>query len=81
MKPEDANYSVDVLTRCMVRKEKLGKKTVKIVPIKELGEPIVVSVPISQVTSEAGMYFFTIVASFLLFFSTYIPTSLPNTIR
>lgn len=40
----------------MVRKEKFRKKIVKIVPIKELGEPVVVSVPISQVTSEVGIY-------------------------
>lgn len=35
----------------MVRKDKLGKKSVEIVPLKEHGEPIVVSVPISQVKS------------------------------
>lgn len=33
----------------MVRKDKLGKKSVKIVPLKEPGEPIVVSVPLSKV--------------------------------
>ncbi|KAJ7946524.1 DExH-box ATP-dependent RNA helicase [Quillaja saponaria] len=54
-KPEDANYTVDVLTRCVVRKDKLGKKSVKIVPLKELGEPIVVSVPISQIDSLSSL--------------------------
>lgn len=49
IKPEDASYKVDVLTRCVVRKDKLGKKSVEIVPLKEHGEPIVVSIPISQV--------------------------------
>lgn len=53
IKPEDANYTVDVLTRCAVRRDKMGKKSVKIVPLKEVGEPIVVTVPLSQVTSEA----------------------------
>lgn len=51
IKPEDASYIVDVLTRCVVRKDKIGKKSIKIVPLKEVGEPLVVSVPISQVKS------------------------------
>lgn len=52
IKPDDANYTVDVLTRCVVRKDRIGKKSIKIVPLKELGEPVVVTIPISQVTSE-----------------------------
>ncbi|KAK7272835.1 hypothetical protein RIF29_13875 [Crotalaria pallida] len=51
IKPEDASYNVDVLTRCVVKKDKLGKKSVKIVPLKELGEPRVVSVPLSQINT------------------------------
>ncbi|KAK9750052.1 hypothetical protein RND81_02G169900 [Saponaria officinalis] len=47
-KPEDANYTVDVLTRCMVSKEGEAK-TSKIIPVEDRGEPFVVSVPISQV--------------------------------
>lgn len=35
----------------MVRKDKIGKKSIKIVPLKEFGEPLVVSVPISKVNS------------------------------
>jgi len=50
VKPEDASYNVDVLTRCVVKKDKIGKKSIKIVPLKEAGEPLVVSVPISQVS-------------------------------
>ncbi|KAG5525730.1 hypothetical protein RHGRI_032126 [Rhododendron griersonianum] len=50
-KLEDANYTVDVLTRCAVRRDEVGKKTIKIVPLKEPGEPAVVSVPISQAKS------------------------------
>lgn len=50
-KPEDANYSVCVLTRCVVNKERGGKKITKIVTLKEPGEPLVVSIPISQVES------------------------------
>lgn len=46
--PEDANYTVDILTRCAVSKDELSKKTIKIIPLKERGEPAVVSVPISQ---------------------------------
>ncbi|KAI8532022.1 hypothetical protein RHMOL_Rhmol11G0180700 [Rhododendron molle] len=41
-KPEDANYTVDVLTRCAVRRDEVGKKTIKIVPLKEPGEPAVI---------------------------------------
>ncbi|KAA8545426.1 hypothetical protein F0562_020210 [Nyssa sinensis] len=54
-KPEDANYTVDVLTRCGVRKGEVAKKTIKIVPLKEPGEPIVVSVPISEINSLSSV--------------------------
>lgn len=47
-KPEDANYTVDILTRCSVIKDTVGKKTIKIVQLKNPGEPAVVSIPISQ---------------------------------
>lgn len=47
-KPEDASYTVDILTRCMVRKDEVGKRTIRIVPLKDPGEPAVISVPISQ---------------------------------
>ncbi|CAH2047427.1 unnamed protein product [Thlaspi arvense] len=50
-RPEDANYTVDVLTRCMVSKDSVGKKKIKAVPFKERGEPVVVSVPLSQIKS------------------------------
>lgn len=49
-KPEDANYTVDILTRCMVHKDELGKKSTKIVPLKDPGEAAVVSVPLSKVS-------------------------------
>ncbi|XWS18031.1 hypothetical protein CRYUN_Cryun32bG0007300 [Craigia yunnanensis] len=47
---EDASYALDILTRCAVSND-VGKKQIKIVPLKEPGEPLVVSVPLSQVTS------------------------------
>lgn len=50
-RPEDASYGLDILTRCAVSKDGLGKKKIKIVPLKEPGEPLVVSVPLSQVNS------------------------------
>lgn len=50
-KPEDADYTVDVLTRCVVSKDGIAKKTIKIVQLKEPGEPLVVSIPISQAKS------------------------------
>ncbi|KAI4332431.1 hypothetical protein L6164_017340 [Bauhinia variegata] len=55
VKPEDANYTVDVLTRCVVRKDELGKKSFKIVPLKEHGQPVVVSVPISQINRISSL--------------------------
>ncbi|XP_061367617.1 DExH-box ATP-dependent RNA helicase DExH9 [Gastrolobium bilobum] len=55
IKPEDASYNVDILTRCVVRKDKIGKKSVKIVPLKEPGEPLVVSVPISQINTISSL--------------------------
>lgn len=54
-KPEDANYTVDILTRCAVQKDEVAKKTIKIVPLKEPGEPVVVSVPISQINSLSSI--------------------------
>ncbi|KAI5658159.1 hypothetical protein M9H77_26952 [Catharanthus roseus] len=48
-KPEDANYTVDILTRCSVLKDAVGKKTIKIIQLKNPGEPAVVSIPISQI--------------------------------
>ncbi|KAL6990835.1 Exosome RNA helicase MTR4 [Sarracenia purpurea var. burkii] len=50
-KPEDANYTVHVLTRCAVHNGEVGKKTIEIVPLKERGDPVVISVPISQIDS------------------------------
>ncbi|PNY00734.1 superkiller viralicidic activity 2-like protein [Trifolium pratense] len=58
IKPEDASYKVDILTRCVVRKDKLGKKSVEIVPLKEHGEPIVVSIPISQIGNRPTVFLF-----------------------
>ncbi|KAK4858352.1 hypothetical protein QYF36_015114 [Acer negundo] len=50
-KPEDSNYTMNVLTRCVVSKDGVGKKTFKIVSLKGPGEPLVVSVPISKIIS------------------------------
>ena len=46
---EDASYALDILTRCAVSKDGVGKKQIKIVPFKQPGEPLIVSVPLSQV--------------------------------
>lgn len=54
-KPEDASYSVDVLTRCMVSREGGGKRTTKIIPLKQPGEPFVVSIPLSQIYSLSSI--------------------------
>ncbi|KAL2329452.1 hypothetical protein Fmac_017033 [Flemingia macrophylla] len=55
VKPEDASYNVDVLTRCVVRKDKIGKKSIKIVPLKEIGEPLVVSVPLTRINTISSL--------------------------
>ncbi|KAF3439318.1 hypothetical protein FNV43_RR17595 [Rhamnella rubrinervis] len=54
-KPEDSNYTVDVLTRCLVNKDGIAKKTVKIVPLNQPGEPVVVSVSFSQINSLSSI--------------------------
>ncbi|XP_077211328.1 RNA helicase, ATP-dependent, SK12/DOB1 protein [Tasmannia lanceolata] len=54
-KPEDANYTVDVLTRCSVNKDEVAKKSIKIVPLREPGEPVVISLPISQIDSLSSV--------------------------
>ncbi|KAG8094167.1 hypothetical protein GUJ93_ZPchr0012g22126 [Zizania palustris] len=48
-RPEDSDYTVDVLTRCSVNKDKNGKKAMKIVPLKDRGEPLVISLSLSQI--------------------------------
>lgn len=55
-KPEDASYTVDVLTRCKVLKDEIAKKTITILPLKEPGEPAVISIPISQANSSLCCY-------------------------
>ncbi|XP_010906612.1 DExH-box ATP-dependent RNA helicase DExH9 [Elaeis guineensis] len=57
-RPEDADYTVDVLTRCVVNKEVGSKKTMKIVPLNERGEPAVVSLPLSQFESLSSIRLF-----------------------
>ena len=47
-KPEDSNYTMNVLTRCVVSKDGVGKKTLKIVSLKGPGEPLIVSVLLSS---------------------------------
>ncbi|KAK1313776.1 hypothetical protein QJS10_CPA06g01481 [Acorus calamus] len=54
-RPEDASYTIDVLTRCVVNKDGGTKKTIKIVPLKAHGDPIVVSLPISKIHSLSSV--------------------------
>ncbi|PKA61739.1 DEAD-box ATP-dependent RNA helicase ISE2, chloroplastic [Apostasia shenzhenica] len=54
-RPEDANYTVDVLTRCLVIKETGAKKSQKIVHLHKQGEPVVVSVPLSQIDTLSAL--------------------------
>lgn len=53
-RPEESNYMVDILTRCSVDKEVGMKKATKIVSVNEHGEPLVVSLPLSQVLRNFG---------------------------
>ncbi|KAF8405647.1 hypothetical protein HHK36_007723 [Tetracentron sinense] len=61
-KPEDANYTVDVLTRCVVSNG-VSKKSIKIIPLKEPGEPAVVSISIAQ--AKSLILFFNLFLYFL----------------
>ncbi|KAG0478468.1 hypothetical protein HPP92_013187 [Vanilla planifolia] len=45
---EDSKYTVDVLTKCVV-KEEGSKKSFKIVHLKGEGDPVVISLPLSQI--------------------------------
>ncbi|EXB80399.1 Superkiller viralicidic activity 2-like 2 [Morus notabilis] len=54
-KPEDSSYTVDVLTRCVVNRDRIAKRTVKIVPLKEPGEHVVVSLSLSQINSLSSL--------------------------
>ncbi|KAL3515766.1 hypothetical protein ACH5RR_022668 [Cinchona calisaya] len=54
-KPEDASYTVDILTRCIVRKDEVGKRTIKIVHLKDPGEPAVISLPLTQIDSLSSV--------------------------
>ncbi|PQP94000.1 hypothetical protein Pyn_34789 [Prunus yedoensis var. nudiflora] len=54
-KPEGSDYTVDVLTRCRVSADGVAKKTIKIVPLKEPGEPVVVSISISQINTMSRL--------------------------
>lgn len=54
-KPEDADYTVDILTRCAVTRDEVSKKTMRIIPLKESGEPVVVSLPLSQIYSLSSV--------------------------
>ena len=46
---EDAEYVVHVLARCAVKREIGEKKSMKVVSHNENGEPVVISLPLSQV--------------------------------
>lgn len=48
---------MDVLTRCKVVKDETAKKTISIIPIKEPGEPAVISIQISQAKSSLCCHF------------------------
>lgn len=48
-RPEDSNFKVDILTRCVVNRDGVGKKTVRVLPLKEPGKAAVVSLSLSQV--------------------------------
>ncbi|GLU18714.1 hypothetical protein SLE2022_349980 [Rubroshorea leprosula] len=50
IRPENANYALNVLRRCVVSKDGVSKKTIKILSLKEHGEPLIVSIPLSQVS-------------------------------
>ncbi|KAK4742146.1 hypothetical protein SAY87_000147 [Trapa incisa] len=54
-KPEDAQYTVGVLTRCSVKRDSVGRKIIDVVPLKEPGEAAVVSIPLSQIVNLSSV--------------------------
>ncbi|KAL5699123.1 RNA helicase [Ranunculus cassubicifolius] len=48
-KADKSKYIVDVLTRCVVSKDDVSMKSIKIIPLAEIGEPAVVSLPSTQI--------------------------------
>ncbi|KAG6499426.1 DExH-box ATP-dependent RNA helicase DExH9-like [Zingiber officinale] len=56
-RPEDANYKLDVLTRCAVNKGDM-KKSTRIIPLNERGESVVVPLPLLQVDSLSSIRLF-----------------------
>ncbi|WP_285167010.1 hypothetical protein, partial [Mycobacterium tuberculosis] len=58
IRPEDSDYNVNVLTRCVSHKEMGAKKSTKIVPLIEPGEAAVVSLPLSEVDSLSSIRLF-----------------------
>ncbi|KAI4375499.1 hypothetical protein MLD38_013361 [Melastoma candidum] len=54
-RPEDCSYTVDVLTRCSVTRDALSRKTISIIPLKDPGEPVVVTIPLSELSSISSV--------------------------
>ncbi|ONK56818.1 uncharacterized protein A4U43_C10F13320 [Asparagus officinalis] len=58
-RPEDSDYTVVVLLKCMINKETGAKKPVKIVPLDEKnGEPTIISLPLSEIDSLSSIRLF-----------------------
>ncbi|KAF3324786.1 superkiller viralicidic activity 2-like 2 [Carex littledalei] len=56
--PEDSEYTVDVLTRSTLNKEAGAKTPAKIVSVNDSGEPVVISIPLSQIDSLSSVRLF-----------------------
>ncbi|KAM0952569.1 putative RNA helicase [Dioscorea sansibarensis] len=48
-RPEDAEYNVNILTKCVLDKSVGAKKSAKCVPIREPGEAVVISLPLDLI--------------------------------
>ncbi|KAJ3690967.1 hypothetical protein LUZ61_020131 [Rhynchospora tenuis] len=57
-KPEDSEYTVDILTRCVSNKEAGARTPAKIVPVNDPGEAAVISVPLSQINNLSSVRLF-----------------------
>lgn len=55
VRPENAQYTIDVLTKCRTNKDNGQIKFVKTVPWGESGEPLVVALPLSQIDSLSAI--------------------------
>eukprot|EP01018_Ginkgo_biloba_P013880 Gb_31984 [translate_table: standard] len=75
VRPEDAQYTIDILAKCPANKDDGRGKIVKTVPLTDPGEPLVVAVPLSQILASC-FFRYTMHIDSLSAIRIYIPKDL-----